>query len=91
VNVVMNLQVLYNIRKFLSSCTTGSFSRRAYLHGVGYLEYTGQHLFFNLHRWGCLLKKLAQIITLRITGFLLNAIHFFFLDSIVLFMYRLQD
>jgi hypothetical protein len=27
VNTVMNLQVPYNVEKFLSSCTTGGFSR----------------------------------------------------------------
>jgi hypothetical protein len=32
VNLVMNLQVPYNAGKFLSSCTTGSFLRRAQLH-----------------------------------------------------------
>jgi hypothetical protein len=34
VNTVMNLRVPSNFGKFLSSCTTGSFSRRAQLHGV---------------------------------------------------------
>jgi hypothetical protein len=34
VNMVMNLQVSFNFGKFLSSCTTGSFSRMAQLHGV---------------------------------------------------------
>jgi hypothetical protein len=34
VNTVMNLMVLYNFCKSLSSCTTGGFSRRAQLHGV---------------------------------------------------------
>jgi hypothetical protein len=34
VNTVMNLWVPYNVGKFLSSCTTGGFSRRAQLHGV---------------------------------------------------------
>jgi hypothetical protein len=34
VNTVMNLRVPENIRVFLSSCTTGSFSRRAQLHEV---------------------------------------------------------
>jgi hypothetical protein len=34
VNMVLNLQVSYNAGKFLSSCTTGGFSRRAYLHKV---------------------------------------------------------
>jgi hypothetical protein len=38
VNMVMNLQVPYNVGKFLSICTTGGLSRRAQLH-----EY-----FFNL-------------------------------------------
>jgi hypothetical protein len=32
VNAVMNLQVRKNAGKFLSSCTTGGFSRRAHLH-----------------------------------------------------------
>jgi hypothetical protein len=34
VNVVMNLWVPENVGKFLSSCGTGGFSRRAQLHGV---------------------------------------------------------
>jgi hypothetical protein len=33
-NMVINLWVLQNFGKFLSSCATGSFSRRAQLHGV---------------------------------------------------------
>jgi hypothetical protein len=33
-NTVMNLRVPYNARKFLSSCTTDGFSKRAKLHGV---------------------------------------------------------
>jgi hypothetical protein len=32
VNTVMNLRVPLNAGKFLSCCTTGSFSRRAQLH-----------------------------------------------------------
>jgi hypothetical protein len=32
VNAVMNLRLPYNTGKFLSSCTIGSFSRRAQLH-----------------------------------------------------------
>jgi hypothetical protein len=32
VNTVVNLRVPYNAGKFLSSCTIGSFSRRAQLH-----------------------------------------------------------
>jgi hypothetical protein len=32
VNTVMNLRVPYNAGKFSSSCTIGSFSRRAQLH-----------------------------------------------------------
>jgi hypothetical protein len=32
VNTVMNLLVPYNDGKFLSSCTTGGFSRRTQLH-----------------------------------------------------------
>jgi hypothetical protein len=34
VNMVMNLWVPYYVGKFLSSCTIGSFSRRAQLHEV---------------------------------------------------------
>jgi hypothetical protein len=34
-NTVMNLRVSQNIGKFLSSCTTGDFSRRAQVHEVG--------------------------------------------------------
>jgi hypothetical protein len=34
VNTVMNLRVPYNVGKFLISCTTGGFSRRAQLHEV---------------------------------------------------------
>jgi hypothetical protein len=33
-STIMNLKVPYNIRKFLSSCTIGGFSRRAQLHEV---------------------------------------------------------
>jgi hypothetical protein len=36
VNTVMNLRVPLNFGKFLSSCTTGGFSKRAELHGVSY-------------------------------------------------------
>jgi hypothetical protein len=36
VNTVIQLRVPQNVRKFLSSCTTGGFSRRAQLHGVSY-------------------------------------------------------
>jgi hypothetical protein len=34
VNTAMNLRVPVNVGKFLSSCTTGGFSRRPQLHGV---------------------------------------------------------
>jgi hypothetical protein len=34
VNTVMNLRVLQNVGKFLSTCTTGGFSRRSQLHEV---------------------------------------------------------
>jgi hypothetical protein len=37
VNTVMNLRVPCNIMKFLSSCATGGFSRRAQIHGVSWL------------------------------------------------------
>jgi hypothetical protein len=33
-NTVMNLRVPLNVGKFLSSCTTGGFSRRVQVHGV---------------------------------------------------------
>jgi hypothetical protein len=36
VNMVMNLSVVSNIGKCLSSCATGGFSRRTQLHGVSY-------------------------------------------------------
>jgi hypothetical protein len=38
VNTVINFRVPYNVVKFLSSYTTGTFSRRSLLHGVGLLE-----------------------------------------------------
>jgi hypothetical protein len=34
VNMIMNIWVSYNINKFLNSCTTGSFLRRAQFHEV---------------------------------------------------------
>jgi hypothetical protein len=34
VNMVMNFWLPQYVGKFLSSCTTGGFSRRAQLHGV---------------------------------------------------------
>jgi hypothetical protein len=34
VNTVMNLRVSLTVGKFLSSCTTGGFSRRVHLHAV---------------------------------------------------------
>jgi hypothetical protein len=37
VNTVMNLRVLQNAGKFLSSCTTGVLSRRAQLHAVSHV------------------------------------------------------
>jgi hypothetical protein len=37
VNTLMNLRVPRNAGKFLSSCTIGSFSRRAQLHEVSQL------------------------------------------------------
>jgi hypothetical protein len=36
VNTVMKLRVPWNVRKFLSSCTNGGFSRRAQLYEVSY-------------------------------------------------------
>jgi hypothetical protein len=38
VNTIINIRVLYNVGKSQSSCTTGSFSRRAYLHEVRLLD-----------------------------------------------------
>jgi hypothetical protein len=37
VNTTMNPQAAYNVGKFLSSCKTGSFSRKPRLHGVSYM------------------------------------------------------
>jgi hypothetical protein len=34
VNTVMNHRIPENVRKFLSSCATGGFSRRTQFHGV---------------------------------------------------------
>jgi hypothetical protein len=39
VNTVMNLHVPQNSGKFLSSCTTGGFSRRAQIHEVSLVSY----------------------------------------------------
>jgi hypothetical protein len=41
VNTVMNLRVLYYVEKFLSSCATGGFSRRAQLYGVSIRDWSG--------------------------------------------------
>jgi hypothetical protein len=38
VNTVMNLRVLQNVWKLLSSCATGRFSRRTQLRGVCFLS-----------------------------------------------------
>jgi hypothetical protein len=38
VNTVMNFRVPQNVAEFLSSCTTGCFSRRSQLHKVSYLS-----------------------------------------------------
>jgi hypothetical protein len=38
VYTVMNFQVPQHVGKFLSSCTTGGFSRRDQLHEVSYLS-----------------------------------------------------
>jgi hypothetical protein len=38
VNTVMNLRVPYNAGKFLNSCTTGNFSRKAQLHEFSYMN-----------------------------------------------------
>jgi hypothetical protein len=44
VNMVMNLQVPQNVWIFLSSCTTGSFSRRTYLHIV-ICQYSNKYIW----------------------------------------------
>jgi hypothetical protein len=36
VNSIINTRAAYNVGKFLSNCTTGSFSRRAQLNVVSY-------------------------------------------------------
>jgi hypothetical protein len=41
VDTVMNFQVPYNLGKFLSSCTTGDFSRGSQLHEVSCRELVG--------------------------------------------------
>jgi hypothetical protein len=38
VNMVMKYRVPKNFGNFLSTCATGSFSRRAQLHGVSHLS-----------------------------------------------------
>jgi hypothetical protein len=48
VNTVMNLRVPYNVEKFLSSCTTGGFSRRSQLHEVSLVSVFKQYLFIIL-------------------------------------------
>jgi hypothetical protein len=40
VNTIMNLGFLQNVGKFLSSCTTDGFSRRAQIHTVSMVELT---------------------------------------------------
>jgi hypothetical protein len=42
VNTVMNLPVPENAGKFLNSCTTGCFSRRAQLHEVSQFSVDGR-------------------------------------------------
>jgi hypothetical protein len=39
VNTVTKLRDPYNFGKFLNSCTTGGFSRRAQLHAVGQYQH----------------------------------------------------
>jgi hypothetical protein len=48
VNTVMNLRVPSNVEKFLSSCTTGSFSRNAHLKEVSLVSVFKQYLFIIL-------------------------------------------
>jgi hypothetical protein len=55
VNTAMNLRVPWNVEKFLSGCTTGSFSRRAHLHGVSWNTGHDNHTYFPLkcQQGGC--------------------------------------
>jgi hypothetical protein len=43
VKTAMNLRVPENVGNFLSSCTTGSFSRRSQRHKVSYIMETGKN------------------------------------------------
>jgi hypothetical protein len=43
VKTAMNLRNPENVEKFLSSCITGSFSRRAQLHKLSYIIDTGKN------------------------------------------------
>jgi hypothetical protein len=54
VNTVMNLQVPQIAGKFLSSCTTGGFSRRPQLHEVSYsVPPSTYYCHYNIspHQW----------------------------------------
>jgi hypothetical protein len=48
VNTVVNLQVSYNVGKFLSGWATDDFSRRVQLHGGGH-----SHLHYMIVKLGC--------------------------------------
>jgi hypothetical protein len=50
VNTAMDLQVPQNVGRFLRSCTTGSFSRRAQLYGVSSSETEKRNLCTNITR-----------------------------------------
>jgi hypothetical protein len=74
VNAVMNLRVSENAGRFLSSCTIGSFSRRAQLHGISLYEILRRDSqptsalcghFLDLHRN----KALSVICELELGGF----------------------
>jgi hypothetical protein len=48
VNMIMNLQVPYNVDKFLNSFITGSFSRMAQLHVVTLVSLSSSVLSANI-------------------------------------------
>jgi hypothetical protein len=48
VNIVMNLQIPWHFKKFLSSWATGSFSRMTQLNGVTYLISQLSHTYYNV-------------------------------------------
>jgi hypothetical protein len=49
VNTVINIWVPLNTVKFLTSCTTDGFSRRAQLHDVSYIRKYTEIMCYNSH------------------------------------------